>query len=88
MMLQNTGSVLSIAVLLAIVTSSVPKSTLLSIFSGVQSGLSQEKLDPFIHNIHVAMWVLAASSVAAAAVSLLRPRSAHTGTRVAAEAAR
>jgi EmrB/QacA subfamily drug resistance transporter len=87
MMLQNTGSVLSIAVLLAIVTSSVPKSTLLSIFSGVQSGLSQEKLDPFIHNIHVAMWVLAASAVAAAGVSLLRPRSAHTGTRFAAEAA-
>jgi EmrB/QacA subfamily drug resistance transporter len=86
MMLQNTGSVLSIAVLLAIVTSSVPKTTLFKIFSGVQSGLSPQALDPFIHNIHVAMWVLASSSVAAAAVSLMRPRTAK-GPQFAAESA-
>jgi EmrB/QacA subfamily drug resistance transporter len=79
MMLQNTGSVLSIAVLLAIVTSSVPKQTLLAIFSGLDSGLSPGALDPFIHNLHVAMWVLAATSVAAAGVSLLRPRAHTTG---------
>lgn len=76
MMLQNTGSVLSIAVLLAIVTSGVPKETLLSIFSGLTTGLSPAALDPFIHNLHVAMWVLAVSSVAAAAVSLMRPATA------------
>ncbi|MCW3014015.1 MAG: transporter [Solirubrobacterales bacterium] len=75
MMLQNTGSVLSIAVLLAIVTSGVPKETLLSIFSGLTTGLSPRALNPFIHNLHVALWVLAASSVAAAGVSLLRPTS-------------
>ena len=74
MMLQNTGSVLSIALLLAIVTSSVPKATLLSIFSGLSAGLSRAALDPFIANLHVAMWVLAATSFAGAAVSLLRPR--------------
>ncbi len=76
MMLQNTGSVLSIAVLLAIVTSGVDKATLLSIFSGVTTGLSPQALDPFIHNIHLALWVLAASSLAAAGVSMLRPKSA------------
>jgi EmrB/QacA subfamily drug resistance transporter len=76
MMLQNTGSVLSIAFVLAIVTSAVPTKVLLSIFSGVTSGLSQAALEPFIHNMHVALWVLAATSLAGAAVSLLRPRSA------------
>ncbi len=75
MMLQNTGSVLSIAILLAIVTSAVPRSTLLSIFSGLTTGLSAAALDPFIHNLHVAMWVLAATSLLGAIVSLMRPRS-------------
>ena len=73
MMLQNTGSVLSIAVLLAIVTSAVPKETLLSIFSGLTTGVSDATLAPFIHNLHTAMWVLAATSLVGALVSLLRP---------------
>ncbi|HWH92744.1 MAG TPA: MFS transporter [Baekduia sp.] len=73
MMLQNTGSVLSIAFVLAIVTSAVPTKVLLSIFSGVSSGLSDAALAPFIHNMHVALWVLAATAVVGAGVSLLRP---------------
>jgi ABC-type thiamin/hydroxymethylpyrimidine transport system permease subunit len=78
MMLQNTGSVLSIALLLAIVTSAVPTSVLLSIFSGLTSSLSPTALDPFIHNLHVALWVLAATAVLGAGVSLLRPRTQAT----------
>jgi EmrB/QacA subfamily drug resistance transporter len=74
-MLQNTGAVVSIAFVLAIVTSSVPKSTLFAIFSGVTTGLSDAKLDPFIHNMHTALWVLAATSVVGGFVSLLRPKS-------------
>ncbi|MCW3003021.1 MAG: transporter [Conexibacter sp.] len=74
MMLQNTGSVLSIAFVLAIITSAVPANVLLSIFSGVTSGLSSAALAPFIHNMHIAMWVLTATSIAGAAVSLLRPK--------------
>jgi hypothetical protein len=77
MMLQNTGSVLSIAFVLAIVTSAVPTKVLLSIFSGVSSGLSDAALRPFIHNMHMALWVLTATSVAGAAVSLLRPARAE-----------
>ena len=73
MMLQNTGSVLSIAFVLAIVTAAVPTQVLLSIFSGVSSGLSEADLAPFIHNMHVALWVLAATAILGAAVSLLRP---------------
>ena len=74
-MLQNTGAVISIAFVLAIVTAAVPKDVLFKIFSGLASGLSAAKLDPFIHNMHVALWVLAATSFAGAAVSLLRPRA-------------
>jgi hypothetical protein len=75
MMLQNTGSVLSIAFVLGIVTAAVPTKVLLSIFSGVSSGLSDEALAPFIHNMHVALWVLAATALLGAGVSLLRPKA-------------
>jgi EmrB/QacA subfamily drug resistance transporter len=72
-MLQNTGAVLSIAFVLAIVTAAVPKDVLLQIFSGLAAGLSDAKLQPFIHNMHTALWVLALTSLAGAGVSLLRP---------------
>jgi len=73
-LVQNTGAVLSIALVLAIVTSAVPKSTLFAVFSGLTRGLSTRKLDPFIANMHVALWVLAATSLLGALVCLLRPR--------------
>ncbi len=76
MLLQNTGAVLSIAFVLAIVTSAVPKATLFKIFSGLAQGLSDQKLAPFIHNMHVALWVLAATSFIGAMVCMMRPRFA------------
>jgi hypothetical protein len=33
-------------------------------------------LAPFVHNMHTALWVLAATSMVGAGVSLLRPRHA------------
>jgi MFS family permease len=72
-MLQNTGAVISIAFVLAIVTNAVPKDVMLKIFSGITSGLGSAQLDPFIHNMHTALWVLAATSLVGAFVSLLRP---------------
>ncbi len=75
-LVQNTGAVLSIAFVLAIVTSAVPKSTLFAVFSGLTKGLSAEKLAPFIANMHAALWVLAATSLLGAAVCLMRPRHA------------
>jgi EmrB/QacA subfamily drug resistance transporter len=75
-LLQNTGAVLSIAFVLAIVTSAVPKATLFAVFSGLAQGLSAEKLAPFINNMHVALWVLAATSLLGAGVCLLRPSHA------------
>jgi len=76
-MLQNTGAVISIAFVLAIVTSAVPTTVLLSIFSGVTTGLSDAKLEPFIANMHTALWVLAATSMVGAVVSLMRPAHAR-----------
>jgi EmrB/QacA subfamily drug resistance transporter len=81
MMLQNTGAVLSIAFVLAIVTAAVPKPVLFKIFSGLAAGLGAAKLDPFIANMHTALWALAATSVLGAVVSLMRPR--HVATRPA-----
>jgi EmrB/QacA subfamily drug resistance transporter len=73
MMLTNTGAVISIAFVLAVVTEAVPKNVLFKIFSGVASGLSVQQLDPFIANMHLALWVLAAISLLGAGVSMLRP---------------
>jgi MFS family permease len=79
-MLQNTGAVISIALVLAIVTAAVPKHVLFQIFSGLASGLSDAKLAPFTANMHTALWVLAATSLAGAVVSALRPRHAPGGS--------
>ena len=87
-LLQNTGAVLSIAFVLAIVTSAVPKPTLFAVFSGVTKGLSAQKLAPFIDNMHTALWVLAATSLLGTFVCLLRPRHvADTDTAAAPSAA-
>jgi len=81
-MLQNTGAVISIAFVMAVVTSAVPTTVLFKIFSGVTSGLSTKQLDPFISNMHMALWVLTGVSLLGAAVSLMRP--AHVYEAVAA----
>jgi hypothetical protein len=73
-MLQNTGAVISIAFVMAIITASVPTPVLFSIFSGVTSGLDPAQLTPFVDNMHTALWVLAGTSLVGAAVSMLRPR--------------
>jgi EmrB/QacA subfamily drug resistance transporter len=72
-MLQNTGAVISIAFVMAIVTAAVPKDVLFKIFSGITSGLSTHQLQPFISNMHLALWVLTGISLVGAVVSMLRP---------------
>jgi EmrB/QacA subfamily drug resistance transporter len=83
MMLQNTGAVISIAFVIAVVTAAVPKTVLFKIFSGLASGLSSAQLEPFIHNMHTALWVLAITSLIGAGVSLLRPKHAASAERKA-----
>ena len=95
MMLQNAGAVISIAFVLAIITAAVPKPVLFKIFSGLASGLSEAQLQPFIDNMHTALWVLAATwllgaGVIAAAtrhVSDAEPKSTRFGPAEAVEEA-
>src|SRR3954447_9583933 len=86
-MLQNTGAVISIAFVMAIITSAIPKQVLLAIFSGVTTGLSAARLDPFIQNMHTALWVLAATSLVGAFVSMLRPRTSQAAVEAGVAAA-
>ncbi len=82
-MLQNTGAVISIALMLMIITAVVPTELLFSIFSGLTTGLSTDKLQPFMDGMHLALWILVAFSLLGAAVSSLRGRHAsHDPERV------
>lgn len=76
--LQNTGAILSIALVMALITASIPTDVLLAIFSGLTTGLSDERLSPFIGNMHHTLWVLAAISLVGVVVSLLRPGAAES----------
>jgi EmrB/QacA subfamily drug resistance transporter len=76
-LVQNTGAVISIAFVLAVVTSSVPKTVLFEVFSGLANHISDAQLNPFINNMHVALWCLAAVSLVGAFVSAARPSQAQ-----------
>ena len=73
-LVQNTGAVISIAFVLAVVTSSVPKDVLFKVFSGLADHISNAQLDPFIANMHAALWCLAAISLLGAFVAAARPK--------------
>jgi EmrB/QacA subfamily drug resistance transporter len=75
-MLQNTGAVISISFVLAIVTAGIPKTALFKIFSGITSGLPERQVDTFLANMHLALWTLAGVSLLGMVVSLLRPSHA------------
>ncbi|HET9073682.1 MAG TPA: MFS transporter [Solirubrobacteraceae bacterium] len=76
-LVQNTGAVLSIALVMALVTASVPKSTLFNVFSGLGARISAAQLDPFLANLHLALWILCGISVLGVLVSFSRP--SHVG---------
>jgi MFS family permease len=87
-MLQNTGAVISISFVLAIVTAGIPKDALFKIFSGLTVGLPQSQVDTFLSNMHLALWVLAGVSLVGMVVSLLRPsHAAHEAEHVLLEEA-
>ncbi len=73
-LVQNTGAVLSIAFVLAVITAAVPKNVLFSVFSGLANHISTAELHPFIANMHTALWCLAGVSVLGAAISAARPK--------------
>src|SRR5258708_26290998 len=51
-LVQNTGAVMSIAVVLAVVTSSVPKTVLFKVFSGLANHITNAQLTPFLANLY------------------------------------
>jgi EmrB/QacA subfamily drug resistance transporter len=75
-LVQNTGAVISIAFVLAVVTSAVPKNVLFSVFSGLANHISTAQLTPFISNMHTALWCLTAVSIVGAGISAARPKHA------------
>jgi MFS family permease len=72
-LVQNTGAVISIAFVIAVVTSSVPKTVLFAVFSGLANHISNAQLVPFMSNMHTALWCLAAISIVGAVISAARP---------------
>ncbi|HET9104411.1 MAG TPA: MFS transporter [Solirubrobacteraceae bacterium] len=85
-LVQNTGAVISIAFVLAVVTSAVPKNVLFAVFSGVASHISTAQLNPFISNMHTALWCLTAVSLVGAAISAARPKDVSAAARASSEA--
>jgi hypothetical protein len=73
-LVQNTGAVISIAFVLAILTSAVPKHVLFAVISGVAKHISTQQLTPFISNMHTALWCLFAVSIVGAVISAARPK--------------
>jgi Na+/melibiose symporter-like transporter len=82
-LVQNTGAVISIAFVIAVVTSSVPKSVLFAVFSGLASHISNAQLVPFMSNMHTALWCLAAISIVGAVISAARPAHVKSDGAVA-----
>ena len=65
---------ISIAFVIAVVTSSVPKTVLFKVFSGFANHISNAELTPFISNMHTALWCLSAISIVGAFVAAARPK--------------
>jgi hypothetical protein len=81
-LVQNTGAVISIAFVLAVVTSSVPKTVLFAVFSGLANHITNAQLIPFMSNMHTALWCLAGISLLGAAISAARPAHVKTESAV------
>ena len=73
-LVQNTGAVLSIAFVMAIITAAVPQSVLFNVFSGLGARITDAQLVPFMANMHTALWCLTGVSLLGAVVSFARPK--------------
>lgn len=72
MMLVQSGFILSIAISIGLVTSSMDPRVLLEVFSGTQTGSQGIDLRPFINALHLAFGFGVVISVIGALVSLMR----------------
>jgi MFS family permease len=72
MMLMQSGFVVSIALAIGLVTSSMDPKVLASIFSGTQVGGQGISMVPFMNALHLAFFAGVVASVLGAGVSLMR----------------
>jgi MFS family permease len=78
MMLVQSGFVISIALAIGLVTSSMDPQVMLAVFSGTQVGSQGIDLAPFINALHLAFFAGVIASAAGAVVSWLRgPHRPH-----------
>ena len=78
MMLTQSGFVISIALAIGLVTSSMDPKVMLAVFSGTQVGSQGIDLTPFISALHLAFFAGLIASVLGAVVSALRgPHRSH-----------
>ncbi len=75
----NTGMLISIAFSLVLVTRSIPRSAMLSIFAGTVRGMPasarQASVTAFISGLHLAFWVMAGIALVATVLSIMRGSS-------------
>ncbi|MDP9271183.1 MAG: MFS transporter [Chloroflexota bacterium] len=71
-MLTNTGFVLSIALAVGLLTSSMDPRVMLAVISGTQTGSAGIDLGPFIRALHIAFGAGVAASLLGAVISLMR----------------
>jgi EmrB/QacA subfamily drug resistance transporter len=83
MLVSFTGSMISIAFVLAIVTSTLPSKITFSIFAGETAGLTTAQIDPFITGMKIALITLGILSLVTAPLSMLRPREESRRTLAA-----
>jgi hypothetical protein len=77
-LVQNTGAVLSIAFVMALITAAVPRTVLFKVFGGLGQRITTHQLTPFIDNMHTALWCLTAVSILGSVVSFARPKHVVT----------
>jgi EmrB/QacA subfamily drug resistance transporter len=78
MMLTQSGFVISIALAIGLVTSSMDPQVMLAVFSGTQVGSSGINMNPFINALHIAFAAGVVASILGAIVSVMRgPHRSH-----------
>lgn len=73
-LLQNIGMIFSIALVMPIITSNIPKDAMMAIFSGTMVGLdgAQASMCGFIHGLHIVFYSMGALLLVGALLSYLR----------------
>ena len=73
-LLQNVGMIFSIALVMPIITSNIPKDAMMAIFSGTMVGLdgAAASMSGFIHGLHIVFYSMSVLLIVAALMSYFR----------------